>query len=82
MIGLSLGQQKRLMMLCQNNSRPPGIPQQRWDDLREGSLTTLNEIDQVVLIEALGSEFSRAMKRSQDELRYMMGAYEEAGEKR
>ena len=82
MIRLSLGQQKRLMTLCQNNRRPPGIPQQRWDDLLEGYLTALNEIDQVVLIEAMGSEFSRAMKRSQDELRYMRRAYEEAGEKR
>ncbi len=82
MIRLGLGQQKRLMTLCQNNRRPPGIPQQRWDDLLEGNLTTLNEIDQVVLIEAMGSEFSRAMKRSQDELRYMRRVYEEAGEKR
>jgi hypothetical protein len=71
MIRLSLGQQQRLMTLCQNKRRPPGIPEPRWDDLLEGYLTTLNEIDLVVLTEAMGSEFSRAMKRSQDELRYM-----------
>ncbi len=54
MVNLSFGQQQRLMALCQNKRRPSGIPQQRWDDLLEGYLTTLNEIDQVVLIEAMG----------------------------
>ncbi len=71
MITLSFGQQQRLKTLCQNKRRPPGIPPPRWDDLLEGYLTTLNEIDLAVLMEAMGSEFSRAMKRSQDELRYM-----------
>ncbi|MCH8876249.1 MAG: hypothetical protein IIA89_05440 [Chloroflexi bacterium] len=71
MIRLSFGQQQRLKTLCQNNRRPLGIPQPRWDDLLEGYLTTLNEIDLVVLMEAMGSKFSRAMKRSQDELMYM-----------
>ena len=71
MVSLSFGQQQRLKTLCQNNRRPLGIPQPRWDDLLEGYLTTLNEIDLAALMEAMGSEFSRAMKRSQDELRYM-----------
>jgi len=72
MIRLSLGQQQRLKTLCQNKRRPPGIPEPRWDDLLEGYLTTLNEIDLVVLVEAMGSEFSWVMKRSKDELWHMM----------
>ena len=45
-----------------------GIPQPRRDDLLQTYLTTLNEIVLVVLVEAMGSEFFRAMKRSQDAL--------------
>jgi len=61
MVRLSLSQQQRLMALCQNKRRPLGIPQQRWDDLLEGYLTTMNEIDQVILIRAMGPEFSRVI---------------------
>lgn len=71
MIRLSFGQQQRLQTLCKYTRRPMGISQPRWDDLLHGYLTTLNEIDLVVLMEAMGLEFSRAMKRSQDELMYM-----------
>ncbi len=68
MIRLSFAQQQRLQTVCQNNRKPIGIPQPRWDDLLHGYLTALNEIDLEILREALGSEFFRAMKRSQDEL--------------
>ena len=54
-----------------NNRKPMGIPQPRWDDLLRGYLAILNEIELVVLVEAMGSEFFRAMKRSEDELKQM-----------
>ncbi len=68
MIRLSFGQRQRLQTLCQNNRKPMGISQARTDDLLQTYLTTLNEIELVVLVEAMGSEFFRAMKRSQDAL--------------
>ena len=71
MIRLSVGQQQCLQTLCQNNRKPMGIPQPRWDDLLRGYLAILNEIELVVLVEAMGSEFFRAMKRSEDELKQM-----------
>ena len=68
MIRLSFGQQQRLQTLCQYTRRPMGISQPRWDDLLHGYLTTLNEIDLVILVEEMGSRFFRAMARNQDEL--------------
>lgn len=68
MVSLSYGQQQRIKTLCQNNRKPVGIPQPRWDDLEHGYLVTLNEIDIEILGEALGLEFFRAMTPSRDEL--------------
>ena len=68
MIKLSFGQQQRMQTLCQKNRKPRGFPQLKWDDLLQGNLATLDEIDLVILVEAIGSEVSRAMKRGQVEL--------------
>ena len=68
MIRLTYGQQQRLKTLCQIKRRPAGIAHPRWDDLLHGYLATLDEIDLVILREALGPEFFLAMMASQDEL--------------
>ena len=68
MIYLTLRQQQRLQTLCQNKRMPEGYSRLRWVQLRQGYLATLDEIDLEILWEALGSEFFRAMTRSQDEL--------------
>jgi len=69
MIKLSFGQQQRIKTLCQNNRKPVGIPQPKWDDLEHGYLATLDKIDIEILGEALGLEFLRAMTPSQVELK-------------
>ena len=70
MVRLTYGQQQRLKTLCQNNRRPAGISHPRWNDLRHGYLATLNEIDLVILREALGPEFFLAMMASRNELEH------------
>lgn len=68
MVKLSFGQQQRLKTICQHNRKPMSISQPTWDDLLHGYLVTLEGIDLVILWEAIGLDFSRAMKRSQDKL--------------
>ena len=69
MVKLSFGQQQRLQTICQNNRKPTGISKPTWHDLLHGYLVTLEGIDLVILWQAMGLDFSRAMKRSQDELK-------------
>ena len=68
MVKLNFSQQKRLKTICQQNRKPIGISEPTWDDLLHGYLVTLEGIDLVILWQAMGPDFSGAMKRSQDEL--------------
>lgn len=68
MVKLSFDQQQRLKTICHHNRKPMRISQPTWDDLQHGYLVVLEGFDLVILWEAMGPDFSWAMKRSQDEL--------------